>query len=471
MLPPAATAASARVLLINFNRYDQPYPVYPLGLAYLDAALRTAGYATRIWDVQASGATIEASVADFQPDFIGLSLRNIDNVQCHNPLSFVHELLDCYRRLRARTTAPLILGGGGFSVFPREFLALTGVDYGIRGEGESALVQLLAALQAGTPPDAIAGLVYRGADGAIRSNPRRAPEPAFHTAPVHEPAILQPYLARGALPGVQTQRGCPLRCCYCTYPLIEGKRSRYRSGEEIVAEMRRLLALGVRYTFIVDSVFNTSPEHVGNVCEALARAELDMQWECFLRPCGITRELLTLMRRAGLRHIEFGSDSFSDPVLRRYGKGFSFAEIEAASRYAHELELNYSHFLIFGGPGETAETVAETLGRTQTLPGAFYFATIGMRVYPGTPLWRELAPEAQGESPADYLVEPRYYLAPGFTVGSLLTRLREVQRTAHNWVVGDPPAAFVATMDKLRQRGVRGPMWEYVELLQRLANG
>jgi hypothetical protein len=92
-----------------------------------------------------------------------------------------------------------------------------------------------------------------------------------------------------------------------------------------------------------------------------------------------------------------------------------------------------------------------------------------MRIYPETPLWRELAPEAQGESPADYLVEPRFYLAPGLTVASLLTRLREVQRTAHNWVVGDPPPAFVATMDKLRQRGVRGPMWEYVELLQRLA--
>jgi radical SAM superfamily enzyme YgiQ (UPF0313 family) len=471
MLPPAASAASARVLLINFNRYDQPYPVYPLGLAYLDAALRSAGHVTHIWDVRAGDATLEASVRDFRPDFVGLSLRNIDNVQCHNPLSFVHELLDCCRRLRAQTTAPLILGGGGFSMFPRELLALTGVDYGIRGEGERALVRLLAALQARIPPDAIAGLVYRGADGAIRSNPCSASEKTFAAAPVHERAILQPYLARGALPGVQTQRGCPLRCCYCTYPLIEGKRSRYRNGEEVVAEMRRLLAQGVRYTFLVDSVFNTSSEHVVDVCEALARAELDMQWECFLRPSGLTRELLALMRRAGLRHIEFGSDSFSDPVLRRYGKGFQFAEIEAASRYAHELELNYSHFLIFGGPGETKETVKETMRRADTLPGAFYFATIGMRIYPETPLWRELAPEAQGESPADYLVEPRFYLAPGFTVASLLTRLREVQRTAYNWVVGDPPPAFVATMDKLRQRGVRGPMWEYVELLQRLASG
>ena len=470
-MSPALSPAASRVLLINFNRYDQPYPVYPLGLAYVDAALRSAGHITRIWDAHAVGVALEADVADFRPDFVGLSLRNIDNVQCHNPQSFVHELLNCCRRLREQTTAPLILGGSGFSMFPRELLALTGVDYGIRGEGERAFVQLLTALQARTPPDAIAGLVYRGTDGAIRSNPCRVPEPAWPNAPVHELAILQPYLVGSALPGVQTQRGCPLRCCYCTYPVIEGKRSRYRSGEEVVAEMRRLRTQNVRYTFLVDSVFNTSPEHVVEVCEALVRAELDLQWECFLRPGGLTRELLALMRRAGLRHIEFGSDSFSDPVLRRYGKGFQFAEIEAASRYAHELDLHYSHFLIFGGPGETPETLEETLGRARTLAGAFYFATIGMRIYPETPLWQELVPEAQDETPADYLVEPRFYLAPGFTVESLLERLQEVQRTAPHWMVGDPPPMFVETMRKLRRRGVRGPMWEYGELLQRLANG
>ena len=80
MFPPAASATSARVLLINFNRCDQPYPVYPLGLAYLDAALRSAGHVTHLWDVQAGDGTLEASVTDFRPDFVGLSLRNIDNV-------------------------------------------------------------------------------------------------------------------------------------------------------------------------------------------------------------------------------------------------------------------------------------------------------------------------------------------------------------------------------------------------------
>src|SRR5512146_874509 len=106
MPPSADRSAAPRVLLVNLNRYDQPYPVYPLGLAYVDGALRGAGYATRVWDARTAAGPPEAAVAEFAPDFIGLSLRNIDSVQSHHPLSFVQEAADCCARLRARTAAP-----------------------------------------------------------------------------------------------------------------------------------------------------------------------------------------------------------------------------------------------------------------------------------------------------------------------------------------------------------------------------
>lgn len=474
-MPTAAHGlAPARVLLVNLNSYDQPYPVYPLGLAYLDGALRQAGHVTEIWDARMAGESLEEGVTRFAPDFIGLSMRNIDNVQCHNPKSFIHDLVGFCRRLRAVSGAPLVLGGSGFSVFPREIFALGGIDYGIHGAGERTLPELIAALRSGGGEAALArvsGLVFRAADGAVRAMPCLAEDTAFSTEPHHHPELMQAYLAQGSLPGVQTQRGCPLHCCYCTYPLIEGSRSRFLGGAAVVDEMRRVAALGVKFVFFVDSVFNTREEHVVEVCEALIRADLGVQWECFLRPRGITRELLQLMQRAGLSHIEFGSDSLSDPVLRRYGKSFTFDDIRTASEQAHALGLHYSHFIIFGGPGETAATVEETLVRARTLPGAFYFGTLGMRIYPETPLWRQLAPEARGETAADYLLEPRFHIEAEFTVESLHARLREYQKENPNWIVGDPPAAFVETMGKLRRRGVRGPMWEYAELLQRMQHG
>jgi len=461
-------AAPTRVLLVNINRYDQPYPVYPLGLAYIEGALRSAGHQTRIWDVLADTATLEKTVGEFKPDFIGLSLRNIDTVQCLNPHSFVPEMVECCQRLRAVTSAPLILGGSGFSIFPQELFALTGVDFGIAGEGEQPLVALLAALKDGTAPEKIPGVVCRKSDGSVATIPCRLAS-VFNSAPYHDPRVLQAYAQAGSLPGIQTQRGCPLKCCYCTYPVIEGRRSRFRSAEEIVDELRQMSTHGMRYAFFVDSVFNTKTSHVVETCEAMIRAKLDLQWECFLRPGGITRELLELMKRAGLRHIEFGSDSFSDTALTAYGKSFTFAEILEASRLANSVGVQYSHFLILGGPGETVATVEETLARAATLPAAFFFATIGMRIYPDTNLWRQLAPEQKGETAADYLVDPRFYIAPGLTAQGLHTRLLELQRTASNWIVGDPPVAFAQALTKLRQRGVRGPMREYVDLLQRLA--
>ncbi|HLP07096.1 MAG TPA: lipid biosynthesis B12-binding/radical SAM protein [Opitutaceae bacterium] len=465
------TEPPARVLLVNLNSYDQPYPVYPLGLSYIDGALRAAGHETVLWDARMAAESLEDCLARVRPEFVGLSMRNIDNVQCHNPKSFIHDLVGFCRRVRAATAAPIVLGGSGFSVFPREIFKLGGIEYGIHGAGERTFVRLIAALRAGSDEaelGAIPGLVFRRSDGAIRAVPCRAEDAEFSTSPHHDPALMRAYLAQGSLPGVQTQRGCPLRCCYCTYPLIEGKRSRFLGGEAVVAEMRRLKELGVKFVFFVDSVFNTRADHVVEICEALIRADLGVQWECFLRPRGVTRELLQLMQRAGLSHIEFGSDSFSDSVLRSYGKSFTFEEVRAASVHAHELGLRYSHFIIFGGPGETRATVEETLARARTLHGAFYFGTLGMRIYPDTPLWRQLAPESRGEAAADYLVEPRFYIAPEFTLESLHARLREYQRDNPNWIVGDPPPAFVDTMDKLRRRGVRGPMWEYAELLQRM---
>ncbi|HVW21926.1 MAG TPA: radical SAM protein [Opitutaceae bacterium] len=469
MHPDRGNPVRRRVLLANLNGYDQPYPVYPLGIAYLDGGLREAGHQTRIWDAHVSPERLEEAVAAFAPDYIALSMRNVDNVQYHNPRSFVDELLEACRRARGATDARLIVGGSGFSVFPRELFGASCADYGIHGEGEASFPQLIEALETGGPLEGVSGLLYRRADGTIQMNACSARDTAFCTVPWHDEAILRAYSAKGSLPGVQTQRGCPLRCCYCTYPSIEGKRSRYRTGEEIVEEMRRLLAMGTNFTFLVDSVFNTRADHVIQVCEALARADLGMEWQCFLRPRNVSRDLLKLMRRAGLRHVEFGSDSFSDPVLKRYGKSFTWEEIRQASLDAQELDIRYSHFLIFGGPGETPDSVEETIARAQSLPGAFYFATIGMRIYPDTPLWRQLNPEARGETAGDYLHEPRFFLEPPFTVGGLFGRLARHRDAYHNWVIGDPPPSFLETVGKLRARGVRGPMWEYIATLQRFA--
>ena len=142
-----------RILLISANRCDFPYPVFPLGLAMVDTALRQAGHETRWLDCQTGTETLEQALAEFAPDFIGISLRNIDDVVFRRRETYFDALIGLCRAARQKTDCPIIVGGSGFSLFPEQLLELSGADFGIVGEGESSLVSLVAALESKADPN------------------------------------------------------------------------------------------------------------------------------------------------------------------------------------------------------------------------------------------------------------------------------------------------------------------------------
>ena len=115
------------------------------------------------------------------------------------------------------------------------------------------------------------------------------------------------------------------------------------------------------------------------VCEAILERQVKLSWGCFLRPQGLTSDLIKLMARAGLAHIEFGSDSFSDEVLAACQKDFTFDDIVQASEAAGEANVDFCHFLIAGGPGETRETLAHGFRNSQRLKAGAIMALVGMR--------------------------------------------------------------------------------------------
>jgi radical SAM superfamily enzyme YgiQ (UPF0313 family) len=266
---------------------------------------------------------------------------------------------------------------------------------------------------------------------------------------------------------VQTQRGCALRCCYCTYPLIEGRSHRRADPEWVAEEFARAARLGARYLFVVDSVFNSSTRHVTEICEALIRKSVKISWGCFLRPQGITRDLAKLMARAGLSHAEFGSDSFSDPVLEAYEKAFSFEDILNASQCAREAGIDYCHFLIAGGPEETAATLQEGFNNSRRLPTPVIMAVVGMRIYPGTGVHARALAEGS-LTPSTNLLEPRYYLSPALTEAEVFATLQRFSGENPAWIAGDPGPAYARLVERLRARGTVGPLWSYFAMIQRL---
>ena len=237
--------------------------MFPLGLAHLNAALRQAGHES-IWVDRLVGAdSLAETLNTSRPDFIGISLRNIDDVLIRKRETFFDELAALAAGIRRHTAAPIVLGGSGFSIFPQQLLELSGADFGITGEGEPGFLSLIDALKSGGDYRAIPGLVFRQ-NGSIIANPA-APGPLDRElADADRPAaITAHYLGTSGMLNVQTQRGCHFRCCYCTYPLIEGRRHRRRPPEAVAEEFEQLQRLGAKYVFIVDSIFNSSaaPRH------------------------------------------------------------------------------------------------------------------------------------------------------------------------------------------------------------------
>lgn len=417
-----------KVLLISANRERSPYPVFPIGLAYLAGPLAAAGHELRAIDLCFSTEPEEdvtRAMADFAPAAVVVSVRNIDNVTwpgCRSYSAGVKQALD---RCRGAVT---IIGGSGFSLLPRELLAYLGGDYGVVGEGEEVLPQLLSRLERGEPVADLPGVVCAGRDDIT------PPQPVAQIgAPDRQLFAVERYRREGGMANVQTKRGCPFTCIYCTYPLLEGRQVRLRPVADVIAELRTLAdGHGIDYVYFVDDIFNYPPEYATELCRALSGAGLGINWSAFINPGFITPRLVDEMATAGCDAVEFGSDSGSPAMLTNLGKSFGVGEIRAASQACHEQAIDFAHYLLFGGPGETAATVAESFALMDEVEPTAVIAMTGIRIYPGTPLHAQAVAEGI-ISPADSLLEPAFYLAPTVrdSLGELVTSEAMKRR---NWV-------------------------------------
>jgi radical SAM superfamily enzyme YgiQ (UPF0313 family) len=451
---------SSKVLLISNNRCVTPYPVFPLGIAQAAAFLENFGFIVEIADMLDPTCGLLTVIKIFKPDFIGISQRNIDDITIQNPHLFTDDLISLVKKIKSISRAPVVLGGSGFSLFPKELLEKSGADFGIIGEAEPAFLHLLTALSKKTDYTQIQGLVYRG-ENALIVNARKPHSMSAVRGPKLPAGLAGFYIKNSSMLSVQTHRGCGFTCCYCTYPLIEGKRVLYKPPGEIGEELHRIKKAGGAYFFIVDSVFNTSNNRVREICEEIIRRDLKLSWGCFLRPQGLSADLMDLMSRAGLKHIEFGSDSFCDSVLEAYGKDFRFEDIYRSSEFSRKARVHYAHFLIMGGPSETEETMRASFANSLKLQKTVHFPFVGMRIYPGTPLFSRAVAEGVIKSDEE-LLTPRFYLSPHISRARVFALLKRWSARQRNWIVGELPPALIKVTQGLRAKGVTGPLWEFL---------
>jgi radical SAM superfamily enzyme YgiQ (UPF0313 family) len=376
----------------------------------------------------------------------GISVRNIDNVNLINEQRYIEVVRDIVKTFKSVSSAPVVLGGTGFSVMPEEILAAAGADYGIAGEGEDLAVELVRGLAAGRlPAERIARARGWLSGGRI--------EPALYDS-----RIMKFYQTSGNMANVQTKRGCVYKCVYCTYPVLEGATIRCRSASAVVDDIQGLLDThGIKYLFFTDSVFNDDEGRYVAVLEEMRRRGVSVSWTAFFKPDGLTEAAVVLMKETGLKAAEIGADAATDTTLKGLGKHFRFADIAAANDIFVRNSIATAQYYMFGGPGETEETVREGIRNILSLPKTVSFVFMGIRILPGTALEKIALAEGVLKT-GDSLLEPVYYISPSIDRKWLEEILRESFDTARSVIF--PPDKYESTLQFLHKLGYAGSLWE-----------
>ena len=396
-----------KIALINTNQV-QP-PIAPIGLDYVAEALAAAGHSVQLLDLcweEDPHSAIARFFAESAYGLVGMTLRNTDDCAYANCQSFLPGFLGLVKTVRNSTGASIVLGGVGFSVMPEKILALSNVDFGIWGEGEFAAVELAARLEKKEGWQDAPNLLWPDR-GRWRRNPPAWEPLAGLPAMSRRSVDNARYFRHGGQLGFETKRGCSGACIYCADPPAKGSRVRLRPPSAVADELESLLAQGIDVLHTCDSEFNVPPSHAIEVCQEIMRRGLGgrIRWYAYCSPGPFSKELARAMRRAGCAGIDFGADSGSSAMLKRLGRDFLPADILNAVRWSKEEGMAVMLDLLIGAPGETMQSVEETVRLVKRAGPDRAGVSLGIRVYPGTPIDAEVG---GGDSPDPFFfIEPR----------------------------------------------------------------
>lgn len=441
-----------KILFISCNLTKEPYPVYPLGMSMLADFIRGKGFQVIEWDFMVAENSVEKlqRVLNFhKPDIIGLSIRNVDNINYGEQETYLHHYKEIIKEIRRFSSVPVVAGGSAFSLFPAEMLSELETDYGIVGEGENVFISLIENIKNGKPPK---GKILYAHDYPECND--------FHSIS-RNPVLADFYLNNGGMLNIQTKRGCPHRCAYCSYPLLEGHKYRFRPADEVIEEIIELRdKYKADYIFMTDSVFNDTEGRYMGIIEKMLKRDISIPWMAFFRPDEFADEEVKMLKASGLKAIEWGTDCSSDTTLSAMRKDFNWKTAEAANNLFASNGIANSHFIIFGGPGETRDTVMEGLENISRLEKAVVFASLGIRIFPGTHIHRKALDEGfitKGRS----LLNPVFYFSPEITPeflnDAILKSFKYRMDRVYPW-----EKKSMKIIKAFHDQGYRGPVWDFI---------
>ena len=425
------------ILLISTNRHGrymtniQAQPL-PIGLAYIAGYLDPERHTTKMLDLMFADdylGDVERAMKDFQPELVGLSIRNLDNGSNLNPQSVLPITKQVTDLIRSISHATVVCGGPAFSILPNECFDYIGPDVGIIGSGGDSFSDLADRLERGESYKDLPGLVYR-ADGNIIVTEQQMTTGVMKP-PRLEDLDLDRYSEAGFGIGVITKwfgNQTPSRSA----PSSDLDRQNLRDFQEVIAEVKDLRQrLGLSKFFFIANGFNVPPDHAKCFCQALIDSDLEIEWNTGLVPRGCDQELIGLMKEAGCGLVIIGDlvvDAHDPEDL-----SVRLDQMLQVCRLCEEGDLPYTVGQTFGAPGETRETVERKLVFLRDINPEVTNLRVGIRMLPGSRSTEQARSDGQVFDDGD-LIHPTFYVAESVK-GWIVDHLQNEASERSSWSV------------------------------------
>ena len=426
-----------RVLLIATNRHHRlmsrmdARPL-PIGLAYVAGHLNQDRHSLKVLDLMFSEdylADVENTVKEFQPEMVGISIRNLGNHSYIDPQWALPTSKEVIDKVRSLSPAKIVVGGPAFNFLPKECFAYMGPDLGIAGDGGETFAELADLLDSNSSYGHLSGLVYRE-NGEVVFNGVRA-KSGFNKPPRLEDLDMEKYTKAGFGIGVLTKLG---DFAYPT-PDSNGQVKEpdwrvIRPIDEVVSEVKEMEEkFGLRKVFFIDNGFNIPLDHAKALCHAFLEADLKLNWNTCLAPFSCDAEIVGLMKQSGCALVIMGGirgDLHDGETL-----GERLEPLRQVCAMCEEGDLHYTIAQSFGEVGETEQTVADKLAFLRSIKPAMANLRIGSPVLPGSPLVATAIKEGLIADESE-LIRPTIY----------------VEEAVRDWIV-----------DYMKEEAAKNPRW------------
>lgn len=355
----------------------------PLSLAYVASTALGAGHDVIIIDAAAERLNLDGIVArikEYSPDILGFTITTYG----------FHQTLSWIRKIKQRTGLPVVAGGWHFSLYPQETMSHPEIDYAVIGEAGYTFPEFLQALQNGSDLSQIEGLIFRKGDEVVMNAPRRQ-VPDINQVPFPARHLLKNELYYNILTKrrnftvMLSARGCPFRCLFCDLKSI---KFRQRSAVNFVDEIEQChRTFNVNEIDIYDSSFTINKKRVFEICSEIRRRNLDIVWSVRTRVDCVNKEMLSALKSAGCHTLMYGIESGNRDILKNLRKDVSLEYIREVVEFTKECGMKALGFFIVGAPGETKDTIRQTMRFANSLP-LDYIQVTRMTPLPNTEIYQ-----------------------------------------------------------------------------------